>query len=237
MLRRIFFCFGLLLQRFQRRDRDEGRRDGGRDSGAGADRERQRRERLQQQKRGQWNAYWQDKNAPRNVYNSSVCGVTPERCRCLFKRLGMWFQVPVGEGLQFRTHVMTYYWRVYRWISGLNGQSWSRFHLHPCQSSAMMLVNLRTCMYGLLEHLLQNVVCSYILYSCLHPPCLLRPGSSLHLDLTLNLMLQSDAMLLNIVLQYNMWHSGLLWQGLWSCDSQSMLTSCARFTLFSPPSL
>jgi len=65
------FC---LLQRFQRRDRDEGRRDGGRDSGAGADRERQRRERLQQQKRGQWNAYWQDKNAPRNVYNSSVCG-------------------------------------------------------------------------------------------------------------------------------------------------------------------
>ncbi len=67
------FC---LLQRFQRRDRDEGRRDGGRDSGAGADRERQRRERLQQQKRGQWNAYWQDKNAPRNVYNSSVCGST-----------------------------------------------------------------------------------------------------------------------------------------------------------------
>jgi hypothetical protein len=64
---------------------------------------------------------------------------------------------------------MTYYWRVYRWISGLNGQSWSRFHLHPCQSSAMMLVNLRTCMYGLLGHLLQNVVCSYILYSCLHP--------------------------------------------------------------------
>lgn len=64
-------------QRFQRRDRDEGRRDGGRDSGAGADRERQRRERLQQQKRGQWNAYWQDKNAPRVVYNSSVsifCG-------------------------------------------------------------------------------------------------------------------------------------------------------------------
>jgi hypothetical protein len=60
------------LQRFQRRDRDEGRRDGGRDSGAGADRERQRRERLQQQKRGQWNAYWQDKNAPRIVYNSSV---------------------------------------------------------------------------------------------------------------------------------------------------------------------
>jgi hypothetical protein len=48
------------------------------------------------------------------------------------------------------------------------------------------------------------------LYSCLHPPCLLCPGSSLHLDLTLNLMLQSDAMLLNIVLQYNMWHSGLL---------------------------
>lgn len=63
-------CTG--LQRFQRRDRDEGRRDGGRDSGAGADRERQRRERLQQQKRGQWNAYWQDKNAPRIVYNSSV---------------------------------------------------------------------------------------------------------------------------------------------------------------------
>lgn len=61
-----------LVQRFQRRDRDEGRRDGGRDSGAGADRERQRRERLQQQKRGQWNAYWQDKNAPRVVYNSSV---------------------------------------------------------------------------------------------------------------------------------------------------------------------
>ncbi|CAK9190419.1 unnamed protein product [Sphagnum jensenii] len=64
-------------QRFQRRDRDEGRRDGGRDSGAGADRERQRRERLQQQKRGQWNAYWQDKNAPRNVYNSSV-DIRPE---------------------------------------------------------------------------------------------------------------------------------------------------------------
>lgn len=61
-----------VIQRFQRRDRDEGRRDGGRDSGAGADRERQRRERLQQQKRGQWNAYWQDKNAPRVVYNSSV---------------------------------------------------------------------------------------------------------------------------------------------------------------------
>lgn len=61
-----------LVQRFQRRERDEGRRDGGRDSGAGADRERQRRERLQQQKRGQWNAYWQDKNAPRIVYNSSV---------------------------------------------------------------------------------------------------------------------------------------------------------------------
>ncbi len=110
MLRRKSFCFGLLLQRFQRRDRDEGRRDGGRDSGAGADRERQRRERLQQQKRGQWNAYWQDKNAPRNVYNSSVCGVTPERHRCLYKRLGTWFQVPVGEGLQFRTQVMTYYW-------------------------------------------------------------------------------------------------------------------------------
>ncbi|KAG0631213.1 hypothetical protein M758_1G235700 [Ceratodon purpureus] len=64
-------------QRFQRRDRDEGRRDGGRDSGAGADRERQRRERLQQQKRGQWNAYWQDKNAPRIVYNSSV-DIRPE---------------------------------------------------------------------------------------------------------------------------------------------------------------
>ena len=62
-----------VLQRFQRRDRDDGKRDGGRDSGAGADRERQRRERLQQQKRGQWNAYWQDKNAPRVVYNSSVC--------------------------------------------------------------------------------------------------------------------------------------------------------------------
>jgi translation initiation factor 3 subunit D len=64
-------------QRFQRRDRDEGRRDGGRDSGAGADRERQRRERLQQQKRGQWNAYWQDKNAPRIIYNSSV-DIRPE---------------------------------------------------------------------------------------------------------------------------------------------------------------
>eukprot|EP00897_Mesotaenium_endlicherianum_P004132 jgi/Mesen1/3747/ME000204S03007 len=63
--------------RFQQRNRDDGRKDGGRDSGAGADRERQRRERMQQQKRGQWNTYWQDRNAPRVVYNSSV-DIRPE---------------------------------------------------------------------------------------------------------------------------------------------------------------
>eukprot|EP00270_Netrium_digitus_P011632 TRINITY_DN3718_c0_g1_i1.p1 TRINITY_DN3718_c0_g1~~TRINITY_DN3718_c0_g1_i1.p1 ORF type:complete len:583 (+),score=160.88 TRINITY_DN3718_c0_g1_i1:136-1884(+) len=66
--------------RFQNRGRgDDQRKDGGRDSGAGADRERQRRERMQQQKRGQWsNMYYQDqRNMPRIIYNSSV-DIRPE---------------------------------------------------------------------------------------------------------------------------------------------------------------
>ena len=63
--------------RFPNRAREEqNRREGGRDSGAGADRERQRRERMQQQRKGQWSSYFDNRNAPRIIYNSSVCPPT-----------------------------------------------------------------------------------------------------------------------------------------------------------------
>ncbi|GBG75392.1 hypothetical protein CBR_g20021 [Chara braunii] len=63
------------FQRFQRRDRDEGRKDGGRDTAT--ERERHRRERAQQLRRGQWNAYWQNRDQPRAVFASSV-DIRPE---------------------------------------------------------------------------------------------------------------------------------------------------------------
>eukprot|EP00899_Mesostigma_viride_P010870 jgi/Mesvir1/19785/Mv13081-RA.2 len=63
--------------RFVRRDRDEGRRDGGRDLGGAAERERQRKERQQQQRKNQWNNYYHNRNDQRVTYNCSV-DIRPE---------------------------------------------------------------------------------------------------------------------------------------------------------------